>query len=304
LTTTVNVANPVTSITAVKLNGLAHTWRGDVHVILKAPGGAAHNIIVRPGFTGTGFGDSGDYTSGVFTIVQTGGSALNAGTANLAGGTYNQFFNSGAGQWTAGISNTPLNSITGAAGTWTLEVRDWANADIGSLGGWTLEGTDSGGGGGPISYCGAGDGAVTAPCAIGAGAAGNGCANSGNASGASLTATGSAGADTIVLSQSGELPTSLSIFLQGNSNIAAGVAFGDGVRCVGGNLLRLYSKNAVGGTVAAPGGGDPSIKTQSATLGDVIPPGATRFYQVYYRDPASASGLNFNVGNALEILWP
>jgi subtilisin-like proprotein convertase family protein len=303
-TSTVNVPNAVTSITAVKLTTFQHTWRGDLHIILKAPGGAAHNIVVRPGSTGATVGDSGNYLVGNYTFVETGGGTVAQGATNINPGTYNQFFNTGTGQWTNGISNTPLSAITGASGTWTLEIRDWAALDAGSLTGWTLEGTDSGGGGGPISFCGTGDGAVTQPCQTAPGALGNGCANSGNPAGASLTAAGSAALDTIVFTQSGELPTSLSIFLQGTSTIAAGIQFGDGVRCVGGALLRLYTHNAVGGVVSAPQGGDASVKTQSAALGDVIAPGSTRYYQVYYRDPASVSGLNFNVGNALEITWP
>jgi subtilisin-like proprotein convertase family protein len=303
-TSSVAVANPVTSITAVKLQGFTHSWRGDLHIILKDPSGAAYNVVVRPGSTGgAAVGDGGNYNLGDYSFVTSGGGTVAQGATNIAPGTYNQFFNTGTGQWTAGISNTPLTSITGAAGNWTLEIRDWAALDTGSLTGWTLEGTD-GGGSGITSYCGAGDANLTTPCSsFGSGATGNGCANSGNPSGASLTATGSPTADTVVMTQTGELATSTSIFLQGTANIPAGISFGDGVRCAGGTLKRLYVKSAVGGTVSAPTGGDPSIQTQSATLGDPIAPGSTRYYQVYYRDPASATGANFNVGNALAMQY-
>ena len=300
---TVSVANPVTSITAVKLDGFQHTWRGDLHIILRDPANVAHNVVVRPGSTGASVGDSGNYNLGNYVFVQSGGGTVLQGATNINGGTYNQFFNTGTGQWTNGIANTPLNSITGPAGVWTLEIRDWANLDLGSLTGWTLEGTDSGGGL-ITSYCGAGDPNLTQACAGASGAPGNGCANSANPNGASLTASGDPTTDTVVFTQSGELATSLSIVLQGDANIATGVAFGDGVRCAAGNLRRLYTKNAVGGVVTAPQGGDPSVKTASANLGDVIPPGGIRYYQIYYRDPASVSGLNFNVGNALQITWP
>ena len=87
-------------------------------------------------------------------------------------------------------------------------------------------------------------------------------------------------------------------------------SFGDGVRCVGGNLKRLYVKNASGGTVSAPGPGDPSITTQSTNLGDPIAPGsgAVRYYQVYYRDPdltfcPTPPGNSWNVSNGLGITW-
>ena len=303
-TSSVAVANPVTSITAVKIQGFTHSWRGDLHILLTDPTGASHNVVVRPGSSGTTVGDSGNYNLGEFVFVTSGGASVAQGATNLVPGTYNQFFNAGTGQWTNGISNTPLNTITGPAGNWTLEIRDWFAADLGSLTGWTLEGTDQAGGGGITSYCGAGDPNLTAPCSsFGPGATGNGCANSGNAAGASLTATGSPTADTVVMTQSGELPTSTSIFLQGTANIPAGITFGDGVRCAGGSLRRLYVKSAVGGTVSAPTGGDPSVQTQSANLGDPIAPGSTRFYQVYYRDPASATGANFNVGNALMMQY-
>jgi hypothetical protein len=112
----------------------------------------------------------------------------------------------------------------------------------------------------------------------------------------------------VVLTSSGELPTVLSIFLQGDASLSVGVPFGDGLRCVAGNLKRLYTKSAVGGVVSAPGAGDPSITARSAALGDPISPGSTRNYQVYYRDPvlafcASPQGNAFNVGNALRVIW-
>ena len=41
-------------------------------------------------------------------------------------------------------------------------------------------------------------------------------------------------------------------------------------------------------------------------LGDPFGPGDTRYYYVYYRDPAPGfcpSGGGFNVGNALKVVW-
>ena len=153
-----------------------------------------------------------------------------------------------------------------------------------------------------------GDGsAVPCPCGN-AGLAGHGCDNSAGTGGARLESTGSPAADTLVLSQAGELDLSLSIFLQGSAELANPVAFGDGLRCAGGTLRRLYVANAVGGVVSAPGPGDPSIRAQSAALGDPLTPGSVRIYQVYYRDPAlgfcpAPPGSSFNVGNALRVTW-
>ena len=160
---------------------------------------------------------------------------------------------------------------------------------------------------GPVSHC-FGDGSIVAcPCANN-GLAGRGCDNSSATGGASLTSTGMISPDTLVLTQQGELPTALSIFLQGSQALGSPVAFGDGLRCAGGSLKRLYVKNAAAGTASAPGPGDPSITAQSALLGDPLAPGATRVYQVYYRDPNLAfcpapQGNSFNVGNALRVTW-
>ena len=77
---------------------------------------------------------------------------------------------------------------------------------------------------------------------------------------------------------------------------------------MGGTLKRLYVHPAVGGAVSAPQAGDPSISARSAALGDVIASGATRYYQVYYRDPvqgfcAAPQGNNWNVSSGVSVLW-
>jgi Tol biopolymer transport system component len=154
-----------------------------------------------------------------------------------------------------------------------------------------------------------GDGSDQAcPCAN-YGAGGHGCDNSSGTGGALLSANGtpSFAADTLVLTSSGEKPTALSIVLQGSDLIKA-VIYGDGLRCVSGTLKRLYVKTAVAGTIVAPQGADPTISARSATLGDPIPVGATRSYQVYYRDPdpsfcPSPQGGTYNITNSLSAVW-
>jgi hypothetical protein len=76
------------------------------------------------------------------------------------------------------------------------------------------------------------------------------------------------------------------------------------LRCAGGVLDRLYVTHAIGGVISAPQSGDPTISARSAVLGDTIPIGATRIYQVYYRDPnlAFCPG-GFNVTHAIAIAW-
>lgn len=154
-----------------------------------------------------------------------------------------------------------------------------------------------------------GDGSAgVCPCGN-QGVAGHGCENSAATGGAVLTATGvaSLSASTVVLTSTGELPSALSIVLQGRSLVAA-APFGDGLRCTGGNLKRLYVHNASSGTMSAPQGNDATIPARSASLGDPIALGATRLYQVYYRDAdlgfcPEPNGSSFNVSNAIATAW-
>jgi formylglycine-generating enzyme required for sulfatase activity len=124
-----------------------------------------------------------------------------------------------------------------------------------------------------------------------------------------LSASGTAAllGDTVVFTTSGEKPTATSIVLQGSTSTAAGSVFGQGVRCLSGTLKRLYVKAAVGGSISAPAGSDPSVSARSAALGDPIAPGTTRYYIVYYRDPVVLGGCSaastFNVTQSGSIGW-
>jgi hypothetical protein len=154
-----------------------------------------------------------------------------------------------------------------------------------------------------------GDGTLTTACPCGNnGLVGRGCENSASTGGAVLGASGLVGSDSVVFTSSGELPTALTIFLQGNNSSAAGVVFGDGVRCTAGSLKRLYTKNAVSGVATAPTGANLSVQAQSAALGDTILPGTTRWYQAYYRDAnpgfcPNPPGSTFNISSGLVIVW-
>lgn len=146
------------------------------------------------------------------------------------------------------------------------------------------------------------------PCAN-RGAEGRGCDNSIQSGGARLEASGSTLNDSLVFRSSGELPTALTIFLQGSQAATTPAVFGDGVRCAAGALKRLYVKSASGGIAIAPVAGDNSVLTQSALLGDTIPSGATRVYQAYYRDAnpgfcPAPQGNTFNISSALIVRWP
>ncbi len=159
-----------------------------------------------------------------------------------------------------------------------------------------------------VSFC-FGDGTLPTACPCGnSGLGGHGCQNSAGTGGALLSASGWVLPDSAVLNSSGELASALSIVLQGTASNANGVVFGDGVRCAAGSLKRLVVRNATAGSVSFPQAGDPTITARSAQLGDPIPSGAARFYQVYYRDPnlafcASPQGNSWNVSNAVQINW-
>jgi hypothetical protein len=151
-----------------------------------------------------------------------------------------------------------------------------------------------------------GDGSSGAcPCANN-GSPAHGCNNSASTGGALITTSGSAliAQDSLQLSTSGELPSSLTIFSQGSAQIGA-VAFGDGLRCAGGALKRLYVKSASGGSATAPQLGDLSISARSALLGDPLSPGKARFYYAYYRDPSPSfcPTATFNASSTMRVMW-
>jgi Tol biopolymer transport system component len=154
-------------------------------------------------------------------------------------------------------------------------------------------------------------GVVACPCSNPPGVTNLGCNNSAATGGAILGATGAAylSMDSLSFITQGERPTATSILLQGNALISGGAAYGQGVRCVGGALKRLYVKSAVGGSITAPAPlmGDPTVSARSAALGDVIQPGTSRWYLVYYRDPIVLGGctgsFTFNATQSGQVAW-
>ena len=162
------------------------------------------------------------------------------------------------------------------------------------------------------SLCDPGVGGVIAcPCANPPGGPGAGCNNAAATGGASLTASGVAylASDTLVFQTSGEKPTALSVLLQGTSLNASGAVYGQGVRCVGGILKRLFKQNAVFGGVTMPdfGAGDPSVSARSAAKGNIISAGQSRWYLVFYRDPIVLGGCpsasTFNATQSGRVDW-
>jgi len=230
--------------------------------------------------------------------------------------------NGGAGPWTAIASHTtsggtgwrshtiPAAVIAnlGVPFTSTMQVRFTAN-DGGTpsiveagVDGFRLERQHCA----PIlgvSSC-AGDG-VAAPCpCANNGAPDQGCENSAGTRGARMVASGTTTPDTVMLTTTGEVDSALSIVVQGTTSIAP-VPYGDGLRCVGGTLKRLYVTTSSGGQITVPQPGDLAVSARSAALGDAIPSGASRYYLTYYQDPEPTfcGSAGFNASNAVSIVW-
>ena len=155
-----------------------------------------------------------------------------------------------------------------------------------------------------------GDGTQSVACPCGnSGLAARGCANSVAAQGAGLYVVGDPSVDDVMFLASAMPIEALCVLVQGDTALPAAVTFGDGLRCAGGHLTRLYVRNAQNGTLSVPRVHDMPVRARSAQLGDLIPPGATRQYQVVYRDPNAGfcpgpQGGSFNLTNGCSLVWP
>ncbi|MCB9913738.1 MAG: LamG domain-containing protein [Planctomycetes bacterium] len=172
-------------------------------------------------------------------------------------------------------------------------------SDIAGLAAGTI--TPLGVGGPPLpgtSFC-YGDGSGT-PCPCGNGAAaGEGCAN-GTGAGSILAGTGSAsiGAGDLVLTATQVPVNQPTLFFQGDNAVGggAGTVFGDGLRCAGGNVVRLQVR-------VADASGAASTTVNVSTQGGVVM-GDVKRYQAWYRDPVgSPCGSFFNLSSGYEITW-
>ena len=167
-------------------------------------------------------------------------------------------------------------------------------------------------GSGSTSLCDPGAGGVIAcPCSNPPSATGRGCDNSSRTGGARLAAAGSPllSSDSLVFTTSGQKPSTASVLVQGSAGIAGGVIYGQGVRCVGGAMQRLFTTGASGGGITAPdfSAGDPPVSVRSAALGDTILAGQSRWYLVLYRDANVLGGCPdssfFNATQTLQVTW-
>jgi hypothetical protein len=97
------------------------------------------------------------------------------------------------------------------------------------------------------------------------------------------------------------MPNSSALYFQGTAQQGGGlgVAFGDGLRCAGGTIVRLGTKSNVGGASTYPTGGDPSVSVRG-----LVTAGNVRNYQVWYRNAAAfCTSSTFNLTNGVSVLW-
>lgn len=159
------------------------------------------------------------------------------------------------------------------------------------------------------AYCDPGSGGVIAcPCANPPSGAGEGCDNFGApVGGAVISGTGIAVAlptTTQTVDVSGLNPlTTFCVLFRGTASVPAGVVFGAGVRCVGGQLRRIFKGPASAGSISFP-----NTSTDMWTASGSPPATTTLFYFVAYRNPAasvpcSSTSATFNCSNAGSITW-
>jgi len=118
------------------------------------------------------------------------------------------------------------------------------------------------------------------------------------------------GTDTLQITVTG-LPTSAteSAYLLQGTALAPPVVFGQGLRCVAGQIKRLqiHSPASSHSTWPAPGDFAPTIQARSAQLGDPLMPGSLRHYFIQYRqtlfEPGCVFPNNFNASNATFVTW-
>lgn len=115
------------------------------------------------------------------------------------------------------------------------------------------------------------------------------------------SASASLSNDKLVLHALRMPPNSPVLFFQGTLMAAggAGVPFGDGLRCIDGNVRRLAIKQGCGGQAGLPEPGDLALSVS----GGVGVPG-TILYQGWYRNPPTfCTTAAFNLTNGVSVNW-
>ncbi|MBK7874439.1 MAG: proprotein convertase P-domain-containing protein [Planctomycetes bacterium] len=287
LTSTVVVSSPDTFLLDVNIaTGIQHGFPSDLSILITSPAGTTVTLSTRNGgnrdnvYDGTVWDDSAPNTATDYPYLPGVVAPLLCPDGALS----------------AFVGENPN-------GTWTLRVRDDLAGDVGFVSAWSIEFLTCAAPSPGQTFC-TGDGLDTTittacPCAN-TGAAGNGCANSANAAGANLVVTGTTSPDTAVLHTSGMPATATAIYLKGD--VLGDAVFGDGVRCVDGNVIRMRTRISTAGASQFPDVGDPLLSVRGATP---VGSGLTGYYQTYYRNAVAAfcPPATFNISNGIRITW-
>ncbi len=131
---------------------------------------------------------------------------------------------------------------------------------------------------------------------------GSGCGNGMFASGARLAGSGSASLahDTLVLTTIHQEPHSQGLYFQADGDLSPGIVWGNGLRCAGGNLRRLQTRQADAAGTSFTTVGIPSAAGNVAA-------GDTKLYQCWYRNtinpPCGAGWEDYNLSNGYAVTW-
>lgn len=161
-----------------------------------------------------------------------------------------------------------------------------------------------------------GDGTLPTPCPCTppnfvpspSGDHGAGCANSFNLDGARLYASGTLSPDAVVFRcDVAANYVGFGFLLKGDASDPAGVAGGDGLRCVDGALIRFGAHFA--STNGAPFGSwtyPNAVQTLSVTTSTQQQSGVSAFYQFFYRNNAAnfCNSATTNFSNGFRVDWP
>ena len=123
--------------------------------------------------------------------------------------------------------------------------------------------------------------------------------------GGTLQALGEASVsnDSVVLHAGSLLPSTLALYFQGDAREALGLGSrsSDGILCASGAVIRLGTRTQMqGSSLFGYETGSPLVSVK----GQVPPAGATRYYQVAYRDPHNyCTPGTLNYTNGVRIDW-
>jgi hypothetical protein len=175
----------------------------------------------------------------------------------------------------------PLSEDNIAPGVWLLQAQCDAKGTI-------------------STFC-FGDGSGAACPCNNSGLPGRGCDNSdaGVTGGllSVLSGTASISANNLRLTETGHHLSSLAVMFQGTV-LSGQLSYGDGLRCVGNPLRRIYILSASSSVINTP------VSPSVAAAGLITVPGTIKGYYLAYRDPVNFCTSNtFNASNSLKIVW-